>query len=149
MTQYLTLTLFSLSLLGGLVACAPKQAVMPIQSQSDYLVSLKTKPNVIWLQTLVSNQPDSLHGVGEVIVCVRDANGQPVEGVSVTFTLEPPLDQRVKLRPEPVTAQDGHARAILEVHSPGTIKVHVRVDDVTQIATFNFEVQAFGNNTAV
>lgn len=148
MKRHAILALFSLLLLGGLMACAPQPSALPTKTQSGYTVSLETRPDVVWLKGPVSNQPNNLLGLGGLIVRVHDAQGHPVEGIPVSFNVEPSWSEDVSMWTDPATAEDGRARAIIEPHYAGTLKVHIRVQDVLKTATIRVELQTFGNSTA-
>ncbi|WP_179130986.1 Ig-like domain-containing protein [Candidatus Entotheonella palauensis] len=148
MKPHAALMLLSVLILASLMACAPKQAELPVRTQSGHLVSIKTTPQVVWLKGPVSTQPNNELGLGGLIVQVRDDQGQPVEGVPVTFAVEPSWSDNVSLSSDRVTAKDGRARAIIEPEFAGNIQVHVNVEDVMQTATFQVKIQDVGNTTA-
>lgn len=148
MKRHTTLALLSLVLLLSILACAPMQAEPPVQTQSGYSLSIETKPDVVWLKGPVSYTPNNQLGLGGLIVHVRNAQGQPVEGVPVTFTVEPSWADDVTMWNDEVTAEDGRARAIIEPRFEGNIEVYVRVDNKMQTAKFHVVKQDFGTTTA-
>jgi hypothetical protein len=77
-----------LVLLCGSMACTPKPVGPPTLSEHGYIVRLHASSGPIWLK-LGSTPPPGVHSVGELAVSVQDAQGRPVDGVSVTFELGP------------------------------------------------------------
>ncbi len=148
MQRYVILSLLGLTLLLGIMACAPMQAEPPVRTQSGYTLSIETKPDTLWVKGPVSYTPNNQLGLGGLIVHVRDAQGQPVEGVPVSFTVESDWEADVTMWTDESTAEDGRARAIIQPSFEGDIKVYVRVDNSMQVAEFHVVEQVFGNTTA-
>jgi hypothetical protein len=67
-----------------------------------------------------------------LIVRVQDAQGRPVDGVPVTFELEPGWAESIALAPSQTSTRGGIAQAILsESRTTGVVHVMARVDNVT------------------
>ncbi len=75
---------------------------------------------------------DKFPRVAEVVVAVRDTQGQPVNGVLVTFEVEPDWAKAVTVRPRSVMTQRGIARAVLEPGTTGYFHVMAQVENVTE-----------------
>ncbi len=131
-------------ILGG-TACAPK-LVGPTPG-AGYRFSLEVSDPIIWLG------PDVLAGgvqfpqASELIVRVQDAQGRPVDGVPVTFEVEPGWARSIALAPSQTSTRGGIARAILsEPQTIGVVRVMARVDNVTAQATLT--VDRYGGGAA-
>ena len=64
-------------------------------------------------------------------VRVTDAEGKPVEDVPVHFHLPPTSAVRAEIDPPIVNTRFGRATTTLLARSPGSITVHVRVEDLS------------------
>ena len=74
---------------------------------------------------------------------VQDAQGHPVDGVPVTFEVEPGWARSVSLAPSQTSTRGGIARAIVsEPQTTGVVRVMVHVDTMTAQATLT--VQRYG-----
>ena len=87
MARRIALVLLGLVLILGGVACAPKP-VGPTAG-AGYVFSLQVSDTIIWFGVLDSIAAARLPQATEVIVRVQDTQGRAVEGVPVTFALEP------------------------------------------------------------
>ena len=76
---------------------------------------------------------------------VQDTRGQPVDGVPVTFEVEPQWAQYASVSPSQGTTRGGVARTILEARLTGVVRVTARVDSTTAQATI--VVQSYGGMT--
>ena len=70
----------------------------------------------------------------ELIVSVRNAQGQPVDNLPVTFQVEPGWAQNAAVFPQVVYTRQGRARALFQANTIGVVHVTVRVDNITQKA---------------
>jgi len=70
----------------------------------------------------------------ELIVSVRNAQGQPVDNLPVTFQLEPGWTQSASISPQVAYTRQGRVRALFEPSTTGVVHVTVRVDNITQKA---------------
>ena len=148
MARHMALVSMCLVLLLGGTACAPK-LVGPTPG-AGYSFSLEITNPLIWLGPGVL-----VGGVGgvqfpqatEVIVRVQDAQGRPVDGVPVTFEVEPEWARSISLAPSQTSTRGGIARAILaEPQTIGVVRVMARVDNVTAQATLTVDRYGGGSN---
>ena len=69
---------------------------------------------------------------------MQDAQGQPVDGVPVTFEVESGWVGSVSLAPSHTSTRGGIARAIVsEPRTTGVVRVMARVDNTTAQAALN------------
>jgi hypothetical protein len=61
---------------------------------------------------------------------VRDAQGQPVDGLPVVFSAEPSWTQNVSFTPVEARTCHGQARTIFEANTTGVVHMMARVDHV-------------------
>jgi hypothetical protein len=106
-------------------------------------VTLHASSGSIWLNP-GSTPPPGVHSVGELVVSVQDAQGRPVDGVSVEFQLGSSWAQSATVTPQHAVTRDGNVRAIIEPRTSGIIPVIVRVDNVTRQARFTAETLSHG-----
>jgi hypothetical protein len=119
------------------LGCAPKQPDSLFLSESAYQVKVRVEPSSdIWLTPPISTLPRDYHGFGVVYVEVTDAQGQPVDGISVNFQLDPAWAQHASLTPTRANTQAGLAHAVFTPDTSGVVRVEVRVDNVRQRAQF-------------
>src|SRR5712691_13323879 len=115
--------------LGG-TACAP-QLVGPTPG-AGYRFSLEVSNPIIWLGPGVLTSEARFPHAAELLVRVQDAQGRPVDGVPVTFEVEPEWARSIALAPSQTSTRGGIARAILyEPQTIGVVRVMARVDNVT------------------
>ena len=69
-----------------------------------------------------------------LIVSVRNAHGQPVDNLPVTFQVEPGWAQNAAVLPPVASTRQGRARALFWANTIGVVHVTVRVDNATQEA---------------
>ena len=69
-----------------------------------------------------------------LIVSVRNAQGQPVDNLPVTFQVEPGWAQSASISPQVAYTRQGRARALFQARTTGVVHVTVRVDNITQKA---------------
>ena len=141
MVRYLALVLTCLVLTLGGTACAPK-FVGPTPG-TGYRFSLEVSEPIIWMVLESSVVGASLPQAAELIVRVQDAQGHPVDGVPVTFEVEPAWANSVVLAPAHTSTRGGIARAsVSEPQTTGVVRVMARVDTITAQATLT--VQRYG-----
>jgi len=130
MAQRLAWVLMSLILALAVPACAPK--LVGPTAGSGYVFSLQTYPTLIWVGQVESSVAAQFPQVAEVIVRVQDAQGRAVDGVPVTFELEPEWVGSATLAPSQTTTRGGIARAVFsEPRTSGIVRVMARVDNTT------------------
>lgn len=76
--------------------------------------------------------------MAEVSVRVQDARGQPVDGVPVTFEVEPQWTQYASVSPRPKSPR-GVARTVFEARLTGVVPVTARVDKTTAQMTITVQ----------
>jgi hypothetical protein len=116
-------------------ACAPMQYEIPVQSEHGYRVSLHVSDTLIYLNPRRSNLPQA----AALVVRVRDAQGQPVDGIPVRFSVEPSWTQNASLTPAETLTRNGEARAIFEANTIGVVQVMAQVDNVTHEARITID----------
>jgi len=130
MARRLALVLMSLVLALEVPACGPK--LVGPTAGSGYVFSLQVFPAVIWVGQVDASVVAQFPQVAEVIVQVQDAQGRAVDGVPVTFELEPEWARSAVLAPSQTTTRGGIARAVLsEPTTSGVVRVAARVDNTT------------------
>ena len=70
---------------------------------------------------------------------VRDAQGQPIDGIMVLFSVAPSWTQYASLTPAEVRTRHGEARAVFAAKTTGVVPVMARVDNVTLKAAITVE----------
>jgi len=111
-------------------ACAPKHTASSELSEQGYRVSLHVSDTLIWLGPAGPNFPQAV----ELVVRVRDAQGQPVDRLAVRFSVEPSWTQNASLAPAEALTRHGEARTILQANTTGVVHVMASVDKVTRVA---------------
>ena len=130
MARRLALVLMGLVLALGGPACAPK--LVGPTAGSGYVFSLQTYPTIIWVGVMDLTAAARYPQAAEVIVRVQDAQGRAVDGVPVTFELEPGWASSATLAPSQTTTRGGIARAVFsEPKTSGVVRVMARVDNTT------------------
>ena len=114
-------------------ACAPKHT--ELLSEHGYRVSLDVSDTLIYLRSKRSNLPPS----ATLVVRVRNAQGQPVDGIPVRFAVEPSWTQNASLTPAETLTRNGEARAIFQANTIGVVQVMAQVDNVTSEATITID----------
>ena len=69
-----------------------------------------------------------------LVVCVQNGPGLPVDGIPVTFQVDPAWARYVSIRPARALTQGGRARTMLRAESVGLMGVTVRVGSFTKRA---------------
>ncbi len=130
MARRMALVLMGLVLALEVPACAP-QLVGPTAG-SGYVFSLQVSQAIIWVGQVDSAVAAQFPQVAEVIVRVQDTQGRAVDGVPVTFELEPEWARSATLAPSQTTTRGGIARAVFsEPKTSGVVRVMARVDNTT------------------
>src|SRR5215831_5190344 len=127
--RYIVLSLLCYGLACGVTACAPKLVGPTVPS--GYFLSIQTATPVIWLGVVSAPLAERFPTTTEVSVRVQDAHGQPVDGVPVTFEVEPGWAQNASVSPSQVTTRGGVARTVFEARLIGVVHVMARVDNTT------------------
>ena len=145
MARRLALVLMSLVLALEDPACAPK--LVGPTAGSGYVFSLQTYPTIIWVWVITLTAAARYPQAAEVIVRVQDAQGRAVDGVPVTFELEPEWASSAALAPSQTTTRGGIARAVFsEPQTSGVVRVTARVDNTT--AQTRLTVQTYQTPTS-
>jgi hypothetical protein len=130
MARRMALVLMALVLVLGGPACAPK--LVGPTAGSGYVFSLQTYPTIIWVGVLDLTAVARYPQAAEVIVRVQDAQGRTVDGVPVTFELEPEWARSAALAPSQTTTRGGIARAVFSgPQTSGVVRIMARVDNTT------------------
>jgi hypothetical protein len=74
---------------------------------------------------------------------VRDAQGQPVDGLPVVFSAEPSWTQNVSFSPVEARTRHGQARTIFEANTTGVVHIMARVDNGTREARITIQRRPF------
>ena len=73
------------------------------------------------------------------MVRVRDAQGQPVDGLPVVFAAEPSWTQNVSFTPAEARTRNGEVRTIFEANTTGVVHIMARIDHVTREARITIQ----------
>lgn len=128
--RHVRVMLFGLMLACGGTACAPKLVGPTVPS--GYFFSLRVSDSTIWLMLDGSPMEEYIPRVSELTVQVQNAQGQPVEGVPVTFQVESDWLQDASVTPQRAMTRGGVARAEFSAKTTGVVRIMVRVDNTTQ-----------------
>ena len=130
MERRMALVFMGLVLALEVPACAPK--LVGPTAGSGYVFSLQVSQAIIWVGQVDSAVAAQFPQVAEVIVRVQDTQGRAVDGVPVTFELEPEWARSATLAPSQTTTRGGIARAVFsEPKTSGVVRVMARVDNTT------------------
>ena len=130
MARRMALVLIGLVLALGGAACAPK--LVGPTAGAGYVFSLQVSQVTIWVGPVDLAMVAQFPQVAEVTVRVQDAQGRAVDGVPVTFELEPGGERVVALSPSQTTTRGGTAQAVVsEPKTSGVVRVIARVDNTT------------------
>src|SRR5215510_5912005 len=146
MVRHMALVLMCLILTWGGTACAP-QLVGPTPG-AGYRFSLEVSEPTLWLVSgILAGDVQGLTQSTELIVRVQDAQGHPVDGVPVTFEVEPSWAQSIALAPSHTTTRGGRARAVVSnPQTTGVMHILARVDNMTAQARLTVEKFGGGGN---
>jgi hypothetical protein len=115
-------------------ACAPKHQESAALSERGYRVSMDVSDTLIWLGSV---DPRRRPQTSKVVVRVRDAQGQPVDGIAVMFFVEPSWTQNASLTPGEALTRNGEAHSSFQANTTGVVHVMARVDNVTRVAAIS------------
>lgn len=107
----------------GLVLAAPVQA-QDTRSQEGYQISLRPL-----------SEPVEQHEKYLLTAKVEDSQGRPVNGVPVTFRIQPDWQQVASVSPQQVMAKDGEAQAIFYSGMTGNVQVTAQAGGAQDTAT--------------
>ena len=116
MVRRLALILVCGLLTVGGVACAPPR-VGPTAG-AGYVFTLQVADPIIWLGPVDAAVARQFPQGTTVIVQVQDAQGHPVDGVPVTFEVEPGWGSSITLAPAQTRTRSGRAQTVVSIHRP-------------------------------
>ena len=131
MVRYAPIICLCCMLLWVSTACAPKNNESAALSEHGYRVSLHVSDTLIRLGPASQGLPNT----AAVVVRVRDAQGQPVDGTAVVFSVEPSWTQNASLTPAEALTRNGKAQTIFQANTTGVVHVMARADNITRVAT--------------
>jgi len=140
MRRFIVLGFICCGLMGGGTACAPR--FQGPTTPSHYLFSLQSSVSQIWLAPDYSALRTPFATRAELIVRVRNAEGQPVDGVPVVFAVATDWAPYASVTPQQTITRQGVARAIFSANTIGAVPVKAYVENMTQqivIAVSNVE----------
>jgi hypothetical protein len=117
------------------MACAPRHNEPEALSEHGYRVSVHVSDTLIFLGTSGLDLPQT----SEVVVRVRDAQDQPVDGLPVVFSAEPSWTQNVSFTPAEERTRHGEARTTFEANTTGVVHIMVHVDQVMRAAKITIQ----------
>lgn len=129
----LRLALCVLALVMGNMACAPK--LLGPTTPSGYVFFFRTSDSIIWQEPVLPLPDASVPTFAYLTVQVRNAQGQPVDGVQVRFQVKPAWADAATVVPHTTTTQAGQARAVFRASQTGAVPIQVRVEDTTHQLT--------------
>ena len=135
MVRYIPTLGFCWMLLWVSTACAPLHNEPEALSEHRYRVSLHVSDTLIFLGASGLSLPQA----SEVVVRVRDAQSQPVDGLPVVFSAEPSWAQNVSFTPAEARTRNGEARTIFGANTTGVVHIMARVDHVTREARITIQ----------
>lgn len=115
--RHCRLILLGLALCVVHLACAPK-FVGP--TTAGYYVAVIHDPSIY------------LPEQSQLIVRVQNARGQPLDGIPVTFQVEPSWANLASVTPQQAVTRKGTASAFLQARTIGLVHVIVTVDQVSR-----------------
>jgi hypothetical protein len=134
MARRIAMVVMGLVLTLGGAACAPK--LVGPTAGSGYVFSLQVSDPIIWLGPVDSTVAARFPQVTELIVQVQDSQGRPVDGVPVTFEVEPGWERSISISPSHTNTRGGIARAHCSApQTTGVVRIMARVDHTTAQAT--------------
>ncbi len=135
MVRYVPTIGFCCMLLWVSTACAPLPHEPEALSEHGYRVSLHVSDTLIFLGASGLSVPQA----SEIVVRVRDAQGQSVDGLPVVFSAEPSWTQNVSFTPAEARTRHGEARTIFEANTTGVVYIMARIDHVTREARITIQ----------
>ena len=131
------LVLVLVGLLGHTALAQDKET--PVQqefeSNANYKVSLRTPHSVF------------RHEGAELVVRVRNGQGQPLESVPVEFQVDPEWAGSASVSPQHVLTENGTARAVLHTDTIGVVKVAAHVGTITKKASIAVSLYSPGSGS--
>ena len=121
-------------------ACAPTHTAL--LSEHGYRVSLHISDTLIWMGFPRPNFPEA----AVLVVRVRDAQGQPVDGIPVRFSVEPSWTQNASFTPAEMLTRNGEAQTSFQANTTGVVQVMARVDNVTCESTITISTKPSPGN---
>jgi hypothetical protein len=131
MLHFVRITLLCLIVVWGSMACAPVQPIGPT-TPTGYFFSLRVSDPKIFLTS--PGTFEYLPRQADLIVQVRNAQGQPVDGVAVEF--EVTGMQIAAVTPQRVVTHSGQAHAVLTPSTVGSARVVAHVENMSQAVRF-------------
>ncbi len=135
MVRYILALGFCWMLLWVSMACTPWHNEPDVLSEHGYRVSVQVSDTLIFLGASGLNWPQA----SEVVVRVRDAQDQPVDGLLVVFSAEPSWTQNVSFAPAEARTRHGEARTTFEANTTGVVHIMVHVDQVMREARMTMQ----------
>jgi hypothetical protein len=130
--RFLTMSLLGLALMVGGMACAP--TFIGPTAPSGYQFSLQAYPSQIWLPNQLYPYNQRFPTQATLTVEAQTAQGQPVDGVPVVFSLPSDWNLHASITPQRVITRNGKAQAVFQATTTGAVKVAAHVEDKTQEA---------------
>jgi hypothetical protein len=96
--------------------------VQDVRAAGDYSVTLRAPSEVQQFENT------------ELTALVKDSQGQPVNGVPVTFQVTPDWQKNARLIPNQVMTRDGTASTFFDADMPGVVMVTAQVGNTTETA---------------
>jgi len=106
------------------------------ESSANYKVSLRAPHSVF------------RHEGAELVVRVRNGQGQPLDGVPVEFQVDPEWAGSAAVSPPRVLTQNGTARAVLHTDLTGVVNVAAQVGTITKEASIAVSLYNHGSTSA-
>jgi Big-like domain-containing protein len=131
MRYFARLTLLCLVVVWGSMACAPVKPLGPT-APTGYFFSLRVSDPKIFLT--LPGTFEHLPRQAELTVQVQNAQGQPVDGVTVEF--EVAGMEIAAVTPQRVATRSGQARAVLMPSTIGSARVVAHVENMSQAVRF-------------
>jgi hypothetical protein len=101
------------------------------RAAGDYSVSLQTPDLVKQFENV------------ELMAVVKDSQGQPVNGIPVTFQVAPEWQKDTTLVPNQTLTREGTASTVFQADMPGVVRVTVQVGNTTE--TTHITVTGYGS----
>jgi hypothetical protein len=131
------LVMLLVGLLGHTALAQDKET--PVQqefeSNANYKVSLRAPHSVF------------RHEGAEVVVRVRNGQGQPLDGVPVEFQVDPEWAGSASVSPQRVLTRNGTARAMLHIDTIGVVNVAAHVGTITKEASIAVSLYSPGSGS--
>jgi hypothetical protein len=128
MIRCLHLIALCLVVMSAGLGCAPK--LVGPTNPSGYFFALQASDAQLWL----GSRPDSRIDPSSATLTVRvqNAQGQPVDGVPVTFHVDGKGDQNTWLMPPQATTEHGNALTLFQPKAVGVYRVRAQVEQYSQ-----------------